>query len=314
MDTDNPSGDDPGMRLSRERVQAAKNDTSGRVYRVYCDGIFDMFHLGHMNMLRQAKMSLGDPAKVFLIAGVCSDELTHKLKGKTVMDHKTRCGSVEHCRWVDLVAPDAPWVLTDEFLDKYRVDFVAHDAIPYTNAISGSGGGDLYGHIKERGMFLETQRTEGISTTDLIVQIVRDYDEYIQRNLQRGLTYKELNVPRLVRALNVEHEKSEKLKKAFDETKFKIKCLKTAAVEFARQFDPRHKTTAEFAKQLCSGVPAKGGKMFSYVGGFLAALWLTLAALLSYLNPISYLRVFKTKYVLGMLVLVVTLAVLIRCW
>ena len=33
-------------------------------------------------------------------------------------------------RWVDEVIPDAPWVLTIEFLDKHKIDYVAHDALP----------------------------------------------------------------------------------------------------------------------------------------------------------------------------------------
>jgi len=183
-------GDDDGMALSRQRVEEAKADRSGRVYRVYCDGVFDLFHVGHALMFKQAKLALGAPEKTHLIAGVCSDELTRRFKGETVMDHKTRCESVANCRWVDEVAPDAPWVLDAEFLEKYHIDFVAHDAIPY----KGEDTDDVYSFVKKRGMFLETQRTEGISSSDIIMQIVRDYDVYVDRNIDRGYTTQQLNL------------------------------------------------------------------------------------------------------------------------
>lgn len=33
-------------------------------------------------------------------------------------------------RWVDEVIPDAPWVLDQEFLEKHKIDYVAHDSLP----------------------------------------------------------------------------------------------------------------------------------------------------------------------------------------
>ena len=52
---------------------------------------------------------------------VCSDELTHHYKGKTVMNTDERCEIVRHCRYVDEVVPNAPWQVTMEFIREHRV-------------------------------------------------------------------------------------------------------------------------------------------------------------------------------------------------
>jgi choline-phosphate cytidylyltransferase len=175
-----------------EAVRRVKAKRGDEPIRLYADGVFDLFHFGHARALEQAKKSFPNS---YLIVGCCSDRLTHKFKGKTVMKDTERYESLRHCKWVDEVVTDAPWVLTPEFLDKHDIDFVCHDALPYGDASGASAtSNDLYYPLKHLGKFCETQRTEGVSTTDLIMRIVRDYDMFIRRNMSRGYSGKEMNV------------------------------------------------------------------------------------------------------------------------
>lgn len=158
-----------------------------RPIRIYADGVFDLFHLGHMKQLEQAKKAFPNVA---LVCGIPSDVETHKRKGLTVLTDKQRIETLQHCKWVDEVIPNAPWCVTTEFLLEHKIDYVAHDDLPYASTDSD----DIYKPIKEMGMFLTTQRTEGISTSDIITKIIRDYDKYLMRNFARGATREELNV------------------------------------------------------------------------------------------------------------------------
>ncbi|KAI8356834.1 hypothetical protein B0O80DRAFT_384425 [Mortierella sp. GBAus27b] len=159
----------------------------GRPARIYCDGIFDLFHFGHAKALEQAKKAFPD---VYLMVGVCNDASTHSRKGKTVMTDKERYESLRHCKWVDEVIEDAPWVVDQAFLDQHQIDYVAHDDIPYKSVEDD----DVYAFVKNRGRFLPTKRTDGVSTSELITRIVKDYDQYLRRNLERGVPAKELGI------------------------------------------------------------------------------------------------------------------------
>ncbi|KAI3543616.1 cytidylyltransferase [Colletotrichum paranaense] len=160
---------------------------TGRAVRVYADGVFDLFHLGHMRQLEQAKKAFPD---TYLIVGVTGDAETHKRKGLTVLSGAERAETVRHCKWVDEVIESCPWIVTPEFLDEHKIDYVAHDDLPY----GADEGDDIYRPIKEAGKFLVTQRTEGVSTTGIITKIVRDYEKYIARQFKRGTSRQELNV------------------------------------------------------------------------------------------------------------------------
>ncbi|KAH7491683.1 hypothetical protein PRIC1_002908 [Phytophthora ramorum] len=185
--------DEPQPEPYRKTLKEGEPGTlTGRPLRLYADGIFDLFHFGHAKALQQCKEAYPN---TFLIVGCCSDEITHKLKGRTVMTDKERYESLRHCRWVDEVVEDAPWVLSDEFLEEHQIDYVCHDALPYSDASGEASEGDVYARIKAMGKFLETRRTDGISTSDLIIRIIAEYDTFIRRNLQRGYSGKDMNVP-----------------------------------------------------------------------------------------------------------------------
>ncbi|KAF8182954.1 cholinephosphate cytidylyltransferase [Pholiota molesta] len=138
-----------------------------------------LLHNRHALQLRQAKLSF---PSVYLLVGVNSDEQVWSHKARTVMIHAERLEAVRHCRWVDEVVDEAPWVIDEAFLRKYEIDYVAHDEDAYASA----GHDDVYSYVKSQGKFIPTRRTPGVSTSELLERIVsgyrnRDFDEKLTK-------------------------------------------------------------------------------------------------------------------------------------
>ncbi|MED1205206.1 adenylyltransferase/cytidyltransferase family protein [Heyndrickxia acidicola] len=67
----------------------------------YTTGVFDLFHVGHLNILQKAKELCET-----LIVGVSTDELVVEYKGKKpVISHADRMAIVDGVRYVDRVVP-----------------------------------------------------------------------------------------------------------------------------------------------------------------------------------------------------------------
>lgn len=71
-------------------------------YKVgYTTGVFDLFHIGHLNILKKAK-ELCD----YLIVGVSTDEVVESYKHKKpIIPYEERVAIVDAIRYVDKVVP-----------------------------------------------------------------------------------------------------------------------------------------------------------------------------------------------------------------
>jgi glycerol-3-phosphate cytidylyltransferase len=67
----------------------------------YTTGVYDMFHIGHLNVLRRAKLDCD-----FLIVGISTDELCYEAKNKKpIIPFVERMEIIGSLKYVDQVVP-----------------------------------------------------------------------------------------------------------------------------------------------------------------------------------------------------------------
>ncbi|XP_058188983.1 ethanolamine-phosphate cytidylyltransferase-like [Rhododendron vialii] len=144
-----------------------KKKSGKKHVRVYMDGCFDLMHYGHANALRQAK-ALGDE----LVVGVVSDEEIITNKGPPVLSMEERLVLVSGLKWVDEVIDNAPYAITEEFMNRlfneHKIDYIIHGDDPCLLP----DGTDAYALAKKAGRYKQIKRTEGVSSTDIVGRIL----------------------------------------------------------------------------------------------------------------------------------------------
>ena len=91
--------------------------------RVLTCGTFDLFHIGHVNMLKKAKKE-GN----YLIVGISSDKCNKEKGKKSIINQKERMAIVESCKYVDKVFIEETLADKQLYVDKYDTDlFVIGD-------------------------------------------------------------------------------------------------------------------------------------------------------------------------------------------
>ena len=89
----------------------------------YTTGVYDMFHIGHLKLLKRAKEQCE-----FLIVGVTSDELVSYKNKKAIIPHKERMEIVESIKYVDQVVSQENMDKMEAWKEyKFDVMFVGSD-------------------------------------------------------------------------------------------------------------------------------------------------------------------------------------------
>jgi cytidyltransferase-like protein len=109
-----------------EQEPAVSTARAPHKIRIYVDGVFDLFHAGHIAFLKQARLVV-DAAQddVCLVVGVITDE-DAGWKRRPFVSHADRTTMLRYCRLVDEIVERPPLVLDKQFIRDHGIDFVVH--------------------------------------------------------------------------------------------------------------------------------------------------------------------------------------------
>lgn len=128
---------------------------------VFTCGTFDLFHIGHLNYLKQAK-SFGD----YLVVGVNTDEFTLSYKNKLpIIPFKDRFEIVKSCKYVDDV------VLSEEFYPLKYIKEYNISVLVITSEFKSKEIDSVKWSINNNIDVKYINRTSDVSTTEIIKNI-----------------------------------------------------------------------------------------------------------------------------------------------
>lgn len=117
-------------------------------------GTFDVFHVGHINILQRAA-ALGDQ----LIVGVSTDALNFSKKGRNpVYSEDDRMKIVNSLRYVNLCFPEESLEKKAEYIQRFGADIL----------VMGDDWLGKFDHLKEFCEVVYLPRTPSVSTTEII--------------------------------------------------------------------------------------------------------------------------------------------------
>ena len=132
---------------------------------IFCDGIFDLFHHGHLKHLQQIHRYFDDT--IYLIVGVINDNVSTKYKRTPILSEKHRLKILESCIYVNKVILLDSLIISDSMMKQYQIDYVVH---AFADPSDMTKQHDFYSIPIKQDKFIALEYNQGISTTSIIQQ------------------------------------------------------------------------------------------------------------------------------------------------
>jgi choline-phosphate cytidylyltransferase len=135
---------------------------------VYLDGVFDLFHRGHLESLIKAKNILNEPDNTILLVGIVGDKDATSYKRKPIINEEDRTEIIKSIKYVDNTICPCPLVVTMDFIKNNNIDIVVHGFVSDEDRNKQK---DFFKEIDENGYFKEIEYYSKTSTSEIIKNI-----------------------------------------------------------------------------------------------------------------------------------------------
>lgn len=136
---------------------------------IYTDGIFDLFHRGHIEFLNNIKKEY---INCTLIVGIVNDNDSEKYKRKPIYNEEDRYMIIENLKCVDKIVKNAPLIIKEEFIKKNKIDLIVHGFSDINDINKQS---EFFKIPIKLNKFKKMPYYELISTTQILDKIKKNY-------------------------------------------------------------------------------------------------------------------------------------------
>lgn len=130
---------------------------------VYMDGVFDLFHRGHLEAIKKVRSIAGVNGKV--IIGVVSDNDALSYKRTPIINELDRLEIIKNIKDVDDIIFPCPLNISLKFIKENKIDKVVHG---FSNEEDFNKQKDFFKELIENNLFEKITYYNKISTTDII--------------------------------------------------------------------------------------------------------------------------------------------------